>query len=829
MVVPSTGSYLLTVALAAAAPGDGTYRLLRAAPRVATPADATRIAAERAFAEAERLQAEGTAEACRQSTARAREAATLAHQAGDARREALARETALGSLYLTSDFHEAEKEGLLALELWKSLGDDRGQCDTLGNLAAVAIGLSDFEQALGLYQQALPLTQRPGVEALEGPIVHGIGFVHQALGDDRVALDYYRRALALETRPGHHEDTSGTRDTIGMVLLNLKDYRGALASLQRGLAEREALKDRRGQGISHAHIGWVYDDEGKHEAALVQYQTALELSRAAGDRFSVAIVLDTLGTTLRTLGRKAEALSCHQEALEVARSIGEKDEEEIALTHIGRLQRDLGQLEEARETLLQALEQTEAVRSALVAPDHRASYLARIRGRYDLLIDVLVRLHRQNSSHGYDAQALLVSERARARGLLDFLAQAKVNLPATATAPQNSALATPRLLDVADIRREVIDADTLLLEYALGDERSELWVLGEDSLAVYELPARAVVEAAARKLYARWSSNSLDPDEERLARALGAMLLGPARETLGHKRLLISADGALHFLPFGALVLPGQLQRRVLEAHEVVAIPSASTLAALRERRPAPLPAGATLAVFADPVFSASDERVSPNGRAPVPAVVPADLQRSASESGLHGFQRLPATRREAESILGLLPAGAGLAALDFQANRSTAMDAELARYRIVHFATHGLFNSQHPELSGLVLSLVDASGQPENGFLRVQDVFGMTLGADLVVLSACQTALGKDIRGEGLVGLTRGFMYAGAPRVVASLWKVADRATAELMRRFYSALLLEGTSPAAALRNAELELKHQRPFSSPYAWAAFTFQGEWR
>jgi CHAT domain-containing protein len=235
------------------------------------------------------------------------------------------------------------------------------------------------------------------------------------------------------------------------------------------------------------------------------------------------------------------------------------------------------------------------------------------------------------------------------------------------------------------------------------------------------------------------------------------------------------------------------------------------------------------VAVFADPVFSARDERVT-RGPGPRPrAALPPELQRSASESGLRTLERLPATRQEAEAILGLVPKGAGLASLDFQANRTAAMDVGLTRYRIVHFATHGLFNSRHPELSGLVLSLVDASGQPQNGFLGVQDVFGMKLGADLVVLSACQTALGKDIRGEGLVGLTRGFMYAGAPRVVASLWKVSDRATAELMRRFYGALLTTGTPPAAALRKAQLELKRQRRFSAPYAWAAFTFEGEWR
>jgi CHAT domain-containing protein len=152
-----------------------------------------------------------------------------------------------------------------------------------------------------------------------------------------------------------------------------------------------------------------------------------------------------------------------------------------------------------------------------------------------------------------------------------------------------------------------------------------------------------------------------------------------------------------------------------------------------------------------------------------------------------------------------------------------------LGQYRIVHFATHGLINSEHPELSGLVLSLVDENGKPQDGFLRMSDIFNLEMPADLVVLSACQTALGKEVKGEGLVGLTRGFMHAGARRVVASLWQVDDLATAELMKRFYSGMLKENLRPAAALRAAQTEMSGSSRWSSPYYWAGFVIQGEWR
>ncbi|HQR36473.1 MAG TPA: CHAT domain-containing protein, partial [Blastocatellia bacterium] len=190
---------------------------------------------------------------------------------------------------------------------------------------------------------------------------------------------------------------------------------------------------------------------------------------------------------------------------------------------------------------------------------------------------------------------------------------------------------------------------------------------------------------------------------------------------------------------------------------------------------------------------------------------------------------RLPFSREEADTILSFAPNGKGFKALSFAANRTTATSSELAQYRIVHFATHGLLNSEHPELSGLVFSLVDESGKSQDGFLRLHEIYNLRLSADLVVLSACQTALGKQIKGEGVVGLTRGFMHAGTPRVVASLWQVNDLATAELMKLFYRGMLKDGQRPAAALRAAQLELMKQKRWASPYFWAAFTLQGEWQ
>jgi len=274
--------------------------------------------------------------------------------------------------------------------------------------------------------------------------------------------------------------------------------------------------------------------------------------------------------------------------------------------------------------------------------------------------------------------------------------------------------------------------------------------------------------------------------------------------------------------------------------HEIVSLPSASTLAVLRRETAGRKRATKAVAVLADPVFASDDTRVE-NGlghratTSGAQGTEPSrDVERSGNELGVTGadlrFPRLLGTRREAEAVLALVPEGERKRALDFEASRATATSAELGQYRSVLFATHALLNNSHPELSGIVLSLVDEQGQAQDGFLRLHEIYNLKLSADLVVLSACQTGLGKEIKGEGLVGLTRGFMYAGAPRVVASLRKVDDKATSELMKLFYQGMLGgKRLRPAEALRAAQIAMWKQKQWRAPYYWAAFVLQGEWR
>jgi CHAT domain-containing protein len=290
-------------------------------------------------------------------------------------------------------------------------------------------------------------------------------------------------------------------------------------------------------------------------------------------------------------------------------------------------------------------------------------------------------------------------------------------------------------------------------------------------------------------------------------------------------------------LPFAALPSLGsnKVHKTLVTDHEIVYLPSASTLPLLRRDVPNRASASKTLAVLADPVFDQGDTRVSKRSNAPVndnQQVVGAGIaKRALRDAGIleEGvpLARLPFSRQEAEAIAALIPSGESLKALGFSANLSAAMSPEISSYRIVHFATHALVNPAHPYLSGLLLSLVNEQGKPQDGFLSLNQIYNMNLTADLVVLSACQTATGKEVKGEGIVGLARAFMYAGAPRVVASLWKVDDAATSEIMKRFYRGMLKRGLRPAAALQAAQLEMSQSKLWSSPYYWVGFVLQGD--
>ncbi|HKE59732.1 MAG TPA: CHAT domain-containing tetratricopeptide repeat protein, partial [Pyrinomonadaceae bacterium] len=687
---------------------------------------------------------------------------------------------------------------------------------------------------------------------------------------------------------------------IGFVYSTLGDWQKSLDYFNQALLLQKNIDDRRwGEATTLTSIGIAYTNLGALQPALDHLNQALQLHRAVGNRAWEVTTLNQLGVVYRSLGQTDKALEYFNSALPLSRTLGNRNVDANILLNIARSERARNNLTAARERTEAAIAITESLRTQIVNQDLRATYLASKREYYEFYIDLLMKLDQDEPAGGHGAEALQASERAQARNLLETLTEARIDIrqgvdppllteernlqqrinetelrrvrllsgkPTTTQtqaieselsslltaysdlqaqirlrSPRYAALTLPVPLNLRDIQAQVLDDDTILLEYSLGETRSYLWVVTRTQLKSFVLPKRAVVEATARHVYESFIDSHKTEGRrasELAAMELSRMVLAPAAELLDKKRLLVVGDGALQFVPFAALAVPSDQTRTykpLISRFEVISLPSASVLALIRKENADRQPAPQAVAVLADAVFQRNDSRFNqghlkahldptPSGEG-----LPRDLLRSAEEFGLLNFPRLPFSRQEAEDIVAQAGANRSFKALDFAASRETVFNENIRRYRIVHFATHGLLNSQHPELSGVVLSLFDEQGRPIDGFLRAHETYNLKLNADLVVLSGCRTALGKQIRGEGLVGLTRGFMYAGAKSVVASLWDVRDEATSELMRRFYEKMFKDGLRPAAALRAAQVSMWSEKRWEPPYHWAGFVLQGEWK
>lgn len=800
-----------------------------------------------------------------------------------------------------------------SLALQRAGGNRLSEASALNNLGIASFRMGEWQKALDYQTQALNLIRQLGDRRLEAQAITNVGYLYWELGENQKALEYYNEALPLRRTTGDRSGEAYTLLSIGLVYQS-SDAQQALGYYNQALSLNRALGDRRAEANALLGIGIAYRSLGDAPKALDFFNQVLPLRRAAGDPLGEAGTLNQLGKTFLSLGKHEEAARYFEEALSLQRRVGARSDEAATLVHLARAEQGRGRLSVARTQIEAALKIVESMRSKFVGQQVRTSFSASTREYYDRYISLLMQMHQQEPLAGHDATAFGANERARARILLELLTESRADIrqgvdaallererssqrqlnarsdrltrllagkhteeqaaaarkevegllaayqeiqaEIRAKSPGYAALTQPQPLSLKEIQ-QLLDRDTLLLEYALGEERSFLWAVTPTSIKSFELPKGSEIEAQARRVHELLVSKTETLHPEVLT-GLSQTLLGPVADQLGNKRLLIVSQGALQYVPFGTLPAPpppltsgpprgavtnkkGSFLPLVIN-NEIVSLPSASVMAVLRRDFSNRAPALNKLAVLADPVFQEDDLRIKRGGKAASATngkpsgsdngsiAVKSDIQRSATDLEIANFDRLPVSRREAEMITARMPKGQFLKALDFAANRETARSPELGQYQIVHFATHSLINNQHPELSGIVLSLVDESGRPQDGFLRLHEIYNLKLGADLVVLSACQTALGKDIRGEGLVGLTRGFMYAGAPRVVATLWKVSDAATAEFMSRFYENMLgKKKLSAAASLRAAQLSMRQQKQWAAPYYWGGFVLQGEWR
>ncbi len=745
---------------------------------------------------------------------------------------------------------------------------------------------ADRQKALEYYKQALEIAREfkksnPGARTRESYHLLQIGNTYKELGNYSEALIYLNQSLEnYKNSPGLVYVLLG----LGNLFVLKGDYQKGFEYLEQVTALVRSQTDNHNQSQYFKIIAQDYYRAGETPKAVDLLNESLTLSRTREQPVISAMSLFEIARIERDLGNFNNARNRIEEAIQVVESIRARiTSQELRTTYFATVKR---YYDFYIDLLMQAQKsQPEKGFDALAL---QTSEKARSRSLLDLLsqaridikqgIDPILLEREQNVKEkliekAYQQNRLLLgkhtpeeAEKIKAEVSNLTAEYEAVQSEIRNKSPRYAALTQPTSLNAKQIQ-QLLDSGTILLEYSLGEKKSYLWAVTKDSITSFDLPPREEIETRSRKVYelltARNDRQTGETDAARTARIkaaeaeygkaaaeLSRILLAPAASQIGNKRLLIVADGALNYIPFSALPAPNG-KENVAQAqplginHEIVTLPSASILALLREETQNRKPAPKMLAVFADPVFNRQDTRADSAADRNIKQTkqdidelknlsASRDFERAVLGVGLRsdengGLPRLPFSRREADTIFKFAPKNLSIKQLDFDASKRTVFASGLEDYRILHFATHGLLNSRHPALSGVVLSLVSENGGDIDGFLRLQDIYNLKLSADLVVLSSCNSALGKDVKGEGLIGLTRGFMYAGSPRVIASLWKVDDAATAELMSIFYRKMLTENLRPAAALRAAQTEMMKQTRWKSPYYWAPFVIQGEWK
>jgi CHAT domain-containing protein/tetratricopeptide (TPR) repeat protein len=777
-----------------------------------------------------------------------------------------------------------------ALALWRRQGIRSGEGLTLHQLGYAQMRLGEYQAALETLRRGVAVSHAAQERANEAAALATLGTLYTHLGEEDTAFRHLAQARALFSALGDRRGEART------LLYLVKAYRRkgqlaeAVAAGEKSARLYRAMGDPTWEASARIQLGATEMDGGRSARASKELQTALDLARQTRDLNVEAPALAELGRLRLRSGEPGRAAELFAQALPLLQATGNRAGEADVHHMTADLLREAGDLEGALRESAAAVAIVESLRADVAAPELRATYFSGAHDPFDLHVDVLMRLHDRDQRAGHAAAGLETVERGRARSLVELLAEGRLDLrgavdPATRqreqdlhariswlqgrvvdlrlkgadpeaeaaalekeleaaegdrqrleeeirrTSPRYAEIRYPRPLDLAGIQA-LLDADTALVEYALG-EPSYVFVVTRAGLEARRIASEQAIREQVQRLRpalrrpGRLGRTTYLDAAHRLYR----MVMSPAVPALqGKRKLLIAPDGPLDYVPFEALLtrpapptvaddgLPYLLRRWT-----VAYLPSATTLAGLRERRRsrAADQGGKALAVFADPVLPAAA------GRHPQPAGSPGEdaLRGILDDVGLTGLRPLPHSRREAEGLAGLFPPGDVALYLDAAAteeNLKTSGDVGSAR--ALHFATHALVSARRPARSALVLSR--SPGSKEDGLLQAYELGGLNLRADLVVLSACETGLGRELKGEGIVGLTRAFLHAGAASVAASLWQVADRSTADLMLAFYRHRG-QSSQKSEALRLAKLELIAGKRFAHPFYWAPFVLSGE--
>ena len=818
-----------------------------------------------------------------------------------------------------------------SLSLWQKQEETLWEMEALRVLGSIYAEQGDTPQAIDYYQQVIDL--KPGdpkrnqstLNRLLMLTAYSLGDVYMLDGDIEAAQEQYEKVLSY-----HRKNESNLLwrtilfDLTPYLIKHIAYLSEPTTFMKDGkvmqrqppqLMTTVVMKDPKRLALSRVpskaavvrRLGRTHFALGNREESLKHYKKSLSLSRKSKDSLQRIETLAELGKFYDKLGDPNKSfeyyhrslIDSHKEGINVNLS---------TLKNIVSVYRSKGEIVESLGHVNDAISIVEDGRRILRNHQLKTDFFAQVQGYYQLKVDLLMELHRQEPEQGYEILALQAAEQSRARSLRELLGASTIELNRELS-PELKAREDQIQQGLAELERNLIELSSishpkvastkvaiqqaiqellkqqraliseiqlsnpeyaklqysepakprdirwqlgyknLLLKYHLGEEKSYLWVADQSRFNVYELPPKAEIEAAVKAFRAalidtdslEFPSVTAGKTLDVAAKELTQKILAPAAKHLRGQQLLIVPDGALQTVPFAALAnpsaaenslglrLPASVQnqyRPLISSHDISYLPAASLIFPMHPEQEA---APKTLAILADPIFNLNDSRISGKSETTKQlslrdGLVQRDALRTIQLARLHG------TAKEAESILDLLSqAEEQTAVFGFESNYDWVTQSSLDQYQYIHLATHGIFNQNKPELSSLIFSLYNSEGEAqERAFLRLPETFNLNLAAEMVTLSACETGVGNDIPGEGLVGMTHGLLYSGAKRVTVSLWNVADRETAFLMERFYKSLWhSEQDSHVGALADAQRSMWKEGVH--PYYWAAFVMQGEWR
>lgn len=766
---------------------------------------------------------------------------------------------------------------LRALAMFQKTGNQQHEANCYQNLGGSYIAIGNYGKAQDAYQKSLDLAEKIGDKPLMGVVLTNMAELHLEMGSYDIASDDAQRSLKVMREVGEQREVASALEMLGMIYTATGDYSAALKTFKEVLSMGEDLKDQSKIASSKYQIGVIHSKLGNYDQALSNYAKALSLWESAEIKPQIGKCYMMIGSAHYSKKEMAQASDAIAKSIELLKETGSQDLLWRAYYEKSLIERDSGNIAEAIPLMKQAVDVLDQVRAQVFLPEQKWMFLEDRLDVYEDLVRLLI--NSQNIAEAFD-----YAQKSKARAFLDLLSEAHIDpqqnlsnenyeqkkrlqaetmslnqsikdeyeneklnrnaivklqrernrlddeyqnlmLKIRQENPRYAGLQYPEPLKLADAQK-LIDKDSVLMEYFVGKKESVCFVVTSGDSKAFSLPNEKnlneqirLLNEAIQKPDPVWeTTGGMYRQYASTAQLLYKKLLEPAGTSLQRKRIIIAPDGMLGYLPFESLLTSGgdfkQIDFSRLSyvglKYEIQYVPSISVLAAIEQNRVSNIADHRKAFIaFADPLSQLG-----------LPKNI-SGFDRSLRD-GSTSLEQLPYAKAEVEEISKLYPKASTTLLIGKDATEENAKQLDLQDYRIVHFASHGLIDEEHPQFSSLILN----SGGKEDGYLTMREVFDLKLNADLVVLSACKSGLGQRIRGEGVTGLSRSFFGAGASSVLVSLWNVYDRSTSDFMSSFYDQMEESKLNKTAALKAARRKMILSKKYSHPYYWSPFILIG---